>query len=94
MRLYDARTHRTVDVPDTNLQLQRYYRGEGWTEVSDTPPAASALKADWVQFAEEHGDVHAADKTKAELEAEFSEDQADGDTEDEPTPEGTSLDLD
>lgn len=85
MRLHDARTNRTVDVADNDLQLQRYYRGEGWTEASDTPPAVSAPKADWVQFAEEHGDPDAADKTKAELEAEF-EPHVDSDD--------TSLDLD
>jgi hypothetical protein len=93
MRLHDARTNRTVDVPDTNLQLQRYYRGEGWTEVSDTPPAASAPKADWVQFAEEHGDQHAADKTKAELEAEFKS-QPEDDSDSGSDSDGTSLDLD
>lgn len=71
MRLHKGRQF--VDVSDTDSQLIRYYRRDGWSEVTDEPPAESARKAEWVDYAEQHGDANAADETKAELIAEFSE---------------------
>jgi hypothetical protein len=64
-----------LEVPDSNRFLLDYYRGEGYSVVTDEEaaavgaPAKSATKADWVAFAVALGadEAEAEVLTKAEL---------------------------
>lgn len=68
MRLRDSRSKREIE--ETDPKRIAYYRGDGWEPVQ---PAKSAPKADWVEYAEQHGEPDAESETKTDLIAEYGD---------------------